>query len=63
MDDNDNKDIVALSTKSSNFFTDVKRVVMKFNKSVYQLNGTTPPDTLLAAVAANEKIMTKIYNM
>lgn len=32
---------------------------MRFNKTVHRLNGTTHPDTLLAAVAADEKIMTK----
>ena len=59
MDDNDHHDIEALATKGSQFFKDVNKVVMKFNKSVHKLNGTTHPDTLLAAVAANEKIMTK----
>lgn len=59
MDDNDHQEIAALSTKGSKFFSDVSRVVMKFNKSVHQLSGTTHPDTLLAAVAANEDIMTQ----
>ena len=59
MDDNDHQTIEALSTKGSQFFKDVNKVVMKFNKSVHKLNGTTHPDTLLAAVAANERIMTK----
>ena len=59
MDDNDHFDIEALGTKGAQFFKDVNKVVMKFNKSVHKLNGTTHPDTLLAAVAANENIMAK----
>ncbi|MGM0904427.1 MAG: nucleoside hydrolase [Bacillota bacterium] len=59
MDDNDHETIEALSTKGSQFFKDINKVVMQFNKSVHKLNGTTHPDTLLAAVAANESIMTK----
>lgn len=59
MDDNDHNDIEMLATKGSKFFIDVNKVVMKFNKSVHKLSGTTHPDTLLAAVAADEKIMTK----
>ena len=31
---------------------------MKFNKEVHKINGTTHPDTLLVAIAANEKLMT-----
>jgi purine nucleosidase len=59
MDDNDHKEIEALATKGARFFKDVNKVVMRFNKSVHKLNGTTHPDTLLAAVAANEEIMKK----
>jgi purine nucleosidase len=59
MDDYDHQTIEALSTKGSQFFKDINKVVMQFNKSVHKLNGTTHPDTLLAAVAANESIMTK----
>lgn len=59
MDDNDHHDIESLATKGAQFFKDINKVVMKFNKSVHKLNGTTHPDTLLVAVAANEKIMTK----
>lgn len=59
MDDNDHKTIEGLTTSGSQFFKDINKVVMEFNKSVHKLNGTTHPDTLLAAVAANEKIMTK----
>lgn len=59
MDDNDHEEIEALGTKGAKFFKDVNTVVMRFNKTVHRLNGTTHPDTLLAAVAADEKIMTK----
>ncbi|MFD3270082.1 nucleoside hydrolase [Paenibacillus dendritiformis] len=59
MDDNDHKEIEALGTKGAKFFKDVNKVVMRFNKTVHKLNGTTHPDTLLAAVAADEKMMTK----
>lgn len=59
MDDYDHQEIEALATKGAKFFKDVNKVVMKFNKSVHKLHGTTHPDTLLAAVAANESIMTK----
>ncbi|WP_374016050.1 nucleoside hydrolase [Paenibacillus thiaminolyticus] len=59
MDDNDHDEIEALGTKGAKFFKDVNKVVMRFNKTVHRLNGTTHPDTLLAAVAADEKIMTK----
>jgi purine nucleosidase len=59
MDDNDHDDIAELGTKGAQFFKDVNKVVMKFNKEVHRLKGTTHPDTLLAAVAANEEIMTK----
>lgn len=59
MDDNDHEDIAELGTKGAQYFKDVNKVVMKFNKEVHRLNGTTHPDTLLAAVAANEEIMTK----
>lgn len=59
MDDDDHLDIEALQTKGSTFFKDINNVVMKFNKKVHKLSGTTHPDTLLVAVAANEAIMTK----
>lgn len=59
MDEHDHEEIAALSTKGSKFFTDVNKVVMKFNKAVHKLDGTTHPDTLLVAAAANEAIMTK----
>ncbi|MBG9794110.1 ribosylpyrimidine nucleosidase [Paenibacillus dendritiformis] len=59
MDDNDHEEIEALGTKGAKFFKDVNKVVIRFNKTVHRLNGTTHPDTLLAAVAADEKIMTK----
>nr|WP_148505331.1 nucleoside hydrolase [Paenibacillus beijingensis] len=59
MDDGDHEEIAALHTAGSRFFTAVNRVVMQFNKTVHKLKGTTHPDTLLMAVAADESIMTK----
>lgn len=59
MDDDDHKEIAALGTKGSEFFINVNRVVKKFNKEVHRLNGTTHPDTLLVAIAADPSIMTK----
>lgn len=58
MTDEDHADIEQLATPRSSFFTDINRVVMKFNKEVHKINGTTHPDTLLVAIAANEKLMT-----
>lgn len=59
MDDNDHAEIDLLNTAGSRFFHDVNRVVMKFNKEVHRLNGTTHPDALLVAVAADSAVMTK----
>lgn len=59
MDDDDHAEIAALGTSGADFFTSINKVVMQFNKSVHKLNGTTHPDTLLMAVAADESIMTK----
>ncbi|WP_407933963.1 nucleoside hydrolase [Aquibacillus rhizosphaerae] len=59
MSDDDHQEIIALGTKGSQFFNAVNKVVKEFNKNVHKLNGTTHPDTLLMAVAANEAIMIK----
>ncbi|MCQ4085547.1 nucleoside hydrolase [Saccharibacillus sp. JS10] len=59
MDDDDHAEIAALGTSGAAFFGAVNKVVMQFNKTVHRLNGTTHPDTLLMAVAADESIMTK----
>ncbi|WP_018932979.1 nucleoside hydrolase [Gracilibacillus lacisalsi] len=61
MDDADHEEIKSLNTAGSQFFIDINRVVMKFNKEVHRLNGTTHPDTLLVAVSADESIMTKSH--
>ncbi|MFU0789704.1 MAG: nucleoside hydrolase [Virgibacillus proomii] len=58
MDDGDHEEIKKIRTAGSQFFTDINRVVMKFNKAVHRLNGTTHPDTLLVAIAADESLMT-----
>ncbi|AXI08608.1 ribosylpyrimidine nucleosidase [Oceanobacillus zhaokaii] len=62
MTDQDHKEIEQLATSRSGFFTDINRVVMKFNKEVHKINGTTHPDTLLVAIAANEKLMTSSHH-
>ncbi|WP_068675198.1 nucleoside hydrolase [Oceanobacillus sp. Castelsardo] len=59
MDDEDHREIEQLSTAGSKFFIDINRVVMKFNKEVHRLNGTTHPDTLLVAIAAKEELMSR----
>jgi len=59
MDDNDHREMMELQTKGAQFFAAINRVVMKFNKKVHKLSGTSHPDTLLVAVAANELLMTK----
>lgn len=59
MFDEEHEEIESLNTEGSQFFTDVNRIVKKFNKEVHKLNGTTHPDTLLVAIAADNKIMEK----
>ena len=59
MFDKEHEEIEALATKGAKFFTDVNRVVKKFNREVHKLDGTTHPDTLLVAIAADEKIMSQ----
>lgn len=59
MDDQDHEEIAALGTSGARFFSDINKVVMQFNKSVHRLSGTTHPDTLLMAAAADESIMTR----
>ncbi|WP_373896297.1 nucleoside hydrolase [Virgibacillus sp. CBA3643] len=62
MDDNDHQEIEQLATSGPEFFIRINRVVKKFNKEVHRLNGTTHPDTLLVAIAANESLMTASTN-
>ncbi|MGJ9458004.1 nucleoside hydrolase [Oceanobacillus sp. CF4.6] len=57
MDEEDHQDIEKLATAGSDFFIKINKVVLKFNKEVHRLNGTTHPDTLLVAIAANESLM------
>lgn len=61
MDDEDHAEISALGTSGAEFFIAVNKVVMQFNKKVHRLSGTTHPDTLLMAVAADESVMTKSH--
>ncbi|WP_100011293.1 nucleoside hydrolase [Lentibacillus sediminis] len=58
MEEEDHKDIEHLNNRGSEFFRDINRAVLRHNKKVYKIDGTTHPDTLLAAIAANEEIMT-----
>ncbi|MRH43765.1 nucleoside hydrolase [Aquibacillus halophilus] len=62
MTEEDHEDIEMLQTKGSDFFVAVNKVVKHFNQKVHKLDGTTHPDTLLMAVAANESIMTRCGN-
>lgn len=62
MNDTDHEAIEQLNTKGSAFFTAVNQVVKAFNKKVHRLDGTTHPDTLLMAIAADETMMTKSNN-
>ncbi|WP_407271729.1 nucleoside hydrolase [Radiobacillus sp. PE A8.2] len=62
MEDRDHEDIEQLHTAGSAFFVAVNKVVKQFNKAVHKINGTTHPDTLLMAVAANPTLMEKSGN-
>lgn len=59
MKDENYADIENMQTRGSEFFIKINKVVKEFNKNVHRLDGTTHPDTLLVAIAANEKIMAK----
>ncbi|MFB5269538.1 nucleoside hydrolase [Paenibacillus enshidis] len=59
MDDANHEEIERIGTAGAKFFIDINRVVKQFNKEVHRLPGTTHPDTLLMAVAADESIMTR----
>lgn len=59
MFDEEHAEIESFGTAGSQFFKDVNKVVKKFNKEVHKLNGTTHPDTLLVAIASDERIMEK----
>lgn len=58
MNPHDHEEVEQLQTAGSDFFIKINKVVMEFNKNVHKLEGTTHPDTLLVAIAANEEIMT-----
>src|SRR5699024_975444 len=62
MFDKEHEEIEALATKGSKFFTDVNRVVKKFNREVHKLDGTTHPDTLYVTKLANEICMKEHNN-
>lgn len=55
----DLKDIEAIGTKGSQFFLDVNLFVKEANKEAHGYDGTTHPDSLLVAIAADESLMKK----
>ncbi|MFM9280617.1 nucleoside hydrolase [Paenibacillus jiagnxiensis] len=59
MDDANHEEIEQIGTAGAKFFIDINKVVKQFNKEVHRLPGTTHPDTLLMAVAADESIMAR----
>ncbi|MDP4096233.1 nucleoside hydrolase [Paenibacillus sp. P96] len=59
MEDTNHEEIERIGTAGAQFFIDINKVVKQFNKEVHRLPGTTHPDTLLMAVAADESIMTR----
>lgn len=59
MTDENHTEIEALNTTLSDFFMGVNGTTMRFNKNIHKINGTTHPDTLAVAIAANEEIMTE----
>ena len=59
MFDEEHAEIESFGTMGSQFFKDVNKVVKRFNEKVHKLSGTTHPDTLLVAIAADERITEK----
>jgi purine nucleosidase len=59
MEDANHEEIERMGTTGAKFFIAINKVVKQFNKEVHRLPGTTHPDTLLMAVAADESIMTR----
>lgn len=57
LNEEEQKEIVALGTTGAQFYMDVNSAVMRYDKEVNNLDGITHPDTLLVAIAANEDIM------
>ncbi|MBM6615550.1 nucleoside hydrolase [Desemzia sp. RIT804] len=58
MKEEDQKEIELLGTAGSEFYMDVNRAVIRYDKKIHKLAGITHPDTLLVAIAADESIMT-----
>lgn len=59
MYEKDLNDIEALNTKGSQFFMDINNFVRRANKVTHNIDGTTHPDAILVAIAANETLMTQ----
>lgn len=51
--------IANLNTKGSQFFLDINNFVKKANKDAHKVDGSTHPDTLLVAIAADESLMSR----
>lgn len=54
--------IKALNTKGSQFFMEINEFVRRANKATHDIDGTTHPDALLVAIAANERLMTRSHD-
>lgn len=59
MYDDDIKDIMQLDTKGTEFFIDVNMHVKEFEYAKRGVDGITCPDSVLAAIMADESLMTK----
>lgn len=54
--------IKALNTKGSQFFMEINEFVRRANKVAHDIDGTTHPDALLVAIAADERLMTRSHD-
>lgn len=59
MYEEDLNEIEALNTKGSNFFMEINNFVRRANKETHNIDGSTHPDAILVAIAANETLMTQ----
>lgn len=59
MYEDDLNEIEALNTKGSRFFMEINNFVRRANKATHNIDGSTHPDAILVAIAANEALMTQ----
>ena len=59
MYEDDLNEIEALNTKGSRFFMEINNFVRRANKTTHNIDGSTHPDAILVAIAANEALMTQ----